>query len=314
MEEFRESVLIAFATPIYLVVIGLEIFFSHLHHRKYYSPKGVFTNLYLMGLNMGLDILLRGVCLMVLDYFLGYRFMEIGNPVLYWLVLLVAQDFLYYLLHVTDHYCRLFWAVHVTHHSSEEFNLTVGFRSSVFQPVYRFIYFIPLSLMGFKGIDIMFMYSATQIWGILVHTQAVGKLGWLEYILVTPSHHRVHHGSNPKYLDKNMGMLLIIWDRLFGTYQEELEEEPVRYGLTTNLKSHHPANVVFHEFSSIAEDLKKPLPLSDKLKYVFYRPGWSHDGSRMTSEQMRRQEINNLYHSEGSSNFSSLSSLPSNTA
>lgn len=314
MEEFRESVLIAIATPIYLVVIGLEIIFSHLHHRNFYSKKGVLTNLYLMGLNMGLDILLRGVCLLVLDYFLGYRMMEIGNPVLYWLVLLVAQDFLYYLLHVADHYCRLFWAVHVTHHSSEEFNLTVGFRSSVFQPVYRFIYFIPLALMGFKGIDIMFMYSATQIWGILVHTQTVGKLGWLEYILVTPSHHRVHHGSNPAYLDKNMGMLLIIWDRLFGTFQEELDNEPVRYGLTTNLKSHHPANVVFHEFRSIAEDLRKPIPVTEKLKYVFYRPGWSHDGSRLTSEQMRNQGLKKTQISEGSSNFSSLSSVPSKTA
>jgi sterol desaturase/sphingolipid hydroxylase (fatty acid hydroxylase superfamily) len=171
MEEFRESVLIAIATPVYLVVIGLEIIFSHLHHRNYYSAKGVLTNVYLMGLNMALDVLLRGVCLLVLNYFLQFSFISFSNPWIYWLVLLVAQDFLYYLLHVADHYCRLFWAVHVTHHSSEEFNLTVGFRSSVFQPVYRFIYFIPLALMGFKGIDIMFMYSATQIWGILVHSK-----------------------------------------------------------------------------------------------------------------------------------------------
>ncbi len=314
MEEFRESVLITIATPIYLVVIGLEIIFSHLHQRKYYTSKGVLTNVYLMGLNMGLDILLRGVCLMVLNYFFEYRFMAFGNPVMYWLVLLIAQDLLYYLLHVADHYCRLFWAVHVTHHSSEEFNLTVGFRSSVFQPVYRFIYFIPLALMGFKGIDIMFLYSATQIWGILVHTQAVGKLGWLEYILVTPSHHRVHHGSNPKYLDKNMGMLLIIWDRMFGTFQEELEKEPVRYGLTTNLKSQHPAHIVFHEWKSIADDLRKPVTFSDKLRYLFFRPGWSHDGSRMTSEQLREMEQAEHYESEGSSNFSSLRTVPSKTA
>jgi sterol desaturase/sphingolipid hydroxylase (fatty acid hydroxylase superfamily) len=314
MEEFRESVLITVATPIYLVVIGLEIIFSHLHQRKYYSSKGVLTNVYLMGLNMGLDILLRGVCLMVLNYFFEYRLMAFGNPVMYWLVLLIAQDFLYYLLHVADHYCRLFWAVHVTHHSSEEFNLTVGFRSSVFQPVYRFIYFIPLALMGFKGIDIMFLYSATQIWGILVHTQTVGKLGWLEYILVTPSHHRVHHGSNPKYLDKNMGMLLIIWDRMFGTFQEELEKEPVRYGLTTNLKSQHPAHVVFHEWKSIADDLRKPVTFADKLRYLFFRPGWSHDGSRMTSEQLRETEQAEHYEQEGSSNFSSLRTVPSKTA
>jgi len=218
---------------------------------------------------MGLDILLRGVCLLTLDYFYGWRFSEIFHPVLYWAVLLIAQDLLFYLLHLTDHYCRLFWAVHVTHHSSEEFNLTVGFRSSVFQPVYRFLYFIPLALLGFRGIDIMFVYSVTQIYGILIHTQTVGKLGWLEHILVTPSHHRVHHGSNPKYLDKNMGMLLIVWDKLFGTFQKELDDEPVRYALTAKLEKKDPVNVVFHEWKSIAEDLKKPVSLMNKIKYVF---------------------------------------------
>jgi sterol desaturase/sphingolipid hydroxylase (fatty acid hydroxylase superfamily) len=200
---------------------------------------------------------------------------------------------MFYWLHRVDHYCRLFWAVHVTHHSSEEFNLTVGFRSSVFQPLYRFIYFIPLAFFGFKGIDIMFAYSATQIVGILVHTQTVRRLGWLEYIIVTPSHHRVHHGSNARYLDKNMGMFLIVWDKLFGTFQAELDEEPVRYGLTTNLESKHPLHVVFHEWKNIFKDVLNPqLPLRAKFMYVFGPPGWSHDGSRKTSQQLR-QELEN---------------------
>ncbi len=288
MEQFRESLLIALTTPIYVLVIGLEILFSRLHHKGWYSSKGTFHNVYLMLLNMGLDVILRGVCLFVLDGFYGHHLYQFANPVAYWLVLLVAQDFLYYLLHVTDHYCRLFWAVHVTHHSSEEFNLSVGFRSSVFQPVYRFFYFIPLALAGFKGIDIMFIYSATQIYGILVHTQMVNKLGWLEHILVTPSHHRVHHGSNAKYLDKNMGMFLIIWDKLFGTFQ--VEEETVRYGLTTNLQNPGPGEVIFHEWKSMASDLRKNVSFRDKLKYIFYKPGWSHDGSRQTSSQLRDME------------------------
>ena len=135
--------------------------------------------------------------------------------------------------------------------------------------------------------DIMLVYSATQIYGILVHTQAIGKLGFLEYILVTPSHHRVHHGSNPEYLDKNMGMLLIIWDKLFGTFQEEIG--PVKYGLTCSIKKQDPVNIVFHEWKSIAEDIKKPVSITEKLKYVFHRPGWSHDGSRLTSAQLRQK-------------------------
>jgi sterol desaturase/sphingolipid hydroxylase (fatty acid hydroxylase superfamily) len=287
MEAFKESVLIMFSTPAYAILIGLEIILSYIHNRHYYSVKGTVTNVYLSALNFGLDILLRGVCLLVLDFFFRFHFFEISNPYLYWITLLVFQDLMFYFLHLVDHVCRLFWAVHVTHHSSEEFNLTVGFRSSVFQPVYRFIWFIPLSLAGFKPVDVMFMYSATQIYGILIHTQHVGKLGFLEWFLATPSHHRVHHGSNPEYLDRNMGMVFIIWDRIFGTFEEE--KAPVRYGLTENIKTHHPFKVVFHEWQAILNDLRKPAPLKAKIMYIFGPPGWSHDGSKKTSRQMRAE-------------------------
>lgn len=304
--------LIAAAAPIYLVVILFEVIFSRWHGKEVYSKKGALTNAYLMILNMGLDILLRGVCLLVLDFFYRHHVVEIVPVAAYWIVLLFAQDFLYYLLHVVDHYCRLFWAVHVTHHSSEEFNFTVGFRSSVFQPVYRFVYFIPLALAGFHSLDIMFMYSATQIYGILVHTQTVGKLGFLEYFMVTPSHHRVHHGSNVKYLDKNMGMLFIIWDRMFGTFEEE--KEPVKFGLTSNIDSYSPSTVVFHEWKNMASDLKKNISFTEKLKYIFYRPGWSHDGSRYTSTELRQMHENIFSENSYPENFSRLSSLPSKTA
>jgi sterol desaturase/sphingolipid hydroxylase (fatty acid hydroxylase superfamily) len=251
----------------------------------------VVANVYLTLMNMSLDILIRGACLIVLNYFYQFHVTDLSNQaILYWAVLVIGEDFMFYWLHRVDHYCRLFWAVHVTHHSSEEFNLTVGFRSSVFQPLYRFFYFIPLAFFGFKGIDIMFAYSATQIFGILVHTQTVKKLGWLEYIIVTPSHHRVHHGSNARYLDKNMGMFLIIWDKLFGTFQAELDEDPVVYGLTTNLTSANPVHVVFHEWKAISQDLfSKKAPLKAKFMYVFGPPGWSHDGSRKTSHQLREE-------------------------
>ncbi|HLC83751.1 MAG TPA: sterol desaturase family protein [Bacteroidia bacterium] len=289
MNEFREALLIAITTPIYAIVIGAEILFSYYHHKNYYSVKGTLANIYLTSLNLGLDILIRGVCLIVLNYFFQFKFVEIINQYAYWAVLLIAQDFMYYWLHRVDHYCRMFWAVHITHHSSEEFNLTVGFRSSVFQPLYRFIYFIPLALFGFKGIDIMFIYSATQIYGILIHTKTVKKLGFLEYFMSTPSHHRVHHASNVKYLDKNMGMVFIIWDKLFGTFVAEDEKENVIYGLTENIKTHHPVKIVFHEWINIAKDLKKPSSLKAKFMYVFGPPGWSHDGSKKTSRQLRNE-------------------------
>ena len=291
-EEFREALLVIISTPVYAIVIGLEMLMSYLHQHHNYSKKGTIENVYLMLLNMGLDILMRGICLFILNYFFRFHFIQFQNPWLYWIILIIAQDFLFYLLHLVDHYCRFFWAVHVTHHSSEEFNLTVGFRSSVFQPLYRFIYFIPLSLLGFSGKDIMFVYSATQIYGILIHTKYIGKLGFLEWIFSTPSHHRVHHASNIPYLDKNMGMLLIIWDRMFGTFAEEEEKEPVRYGLTENIKSHQPAHVVFHEWKSMFHDVAKTNSLKEKLKYLFAPPGWSHDGSKKTANQLRKEFYN----------------------
>jgi len=289
MNEFREALLIFISTPIYIVVIGAELLFSYIHEKKYYSTYGILANIYLTVLNFSLDILVRGVCLFVLNYFYQFKFIEIKNPIAYWSILLIAQDFMFYWLHRVDHYCRLFWAVHVTHHSSEEFNLTVGFRSSVFQPLYRFIYFIPLALIGFKGIDIMFVYAATQIYGILIHTKTVGKLGFIEWFMSTPSHHRVHHASNVKYLDKNMGMVFIIWDRLFGTFEAEDKNEQVIYGLTENIKTYNPLKMVFHEWISIGRDLRKSSSIRAKFMYIFGPPGWSHDGSKKTARQLRTQ-------------------------
>ena len=261
---------------------------SFFHERKFYSAKGTLMNVWLSALNFGLDILLRGFVLVFLAYFFQYRFTEINTPWIYWTILLFTEDFMFYWLHRVDHYCRLFWAVHVTHHSSEEFNLTVGFRSSVFQPLYRFIWFIPLPLLGFRGEDVMLMYAITQIYGILIHTQYFKDLGPLEWFLSTPSHHRVHHGSNVKYLDKNLGMVFIFWDRMFGTFQKE--EEKVIYGLTSNLdKPYHPVKTIFHEWFSIGSDLKKPSSLKAKFMYIFGPPGWSHDGSRKTSRQLRKE-------------------------
>jgi sterol desaturase/sphingolipid hydroxylase (fatty acid hydroxylase superfamily) len=294
MDSLREQWLIMISTPIYIFIIGVEILLTHIVHRKSYSWKDAGVNLYLMILNSVIDLSFRIVYLAVLQYFYNHSLITIEQGILYWVILVLAEDFLFYWLHRFDHQVRLFWAVHVTHHSSQHMNFTVGFRSSVFQPLYRFIYFIPLALLGFRPLDIAFIYSATQIWGIFVHTELIKKMGWLEYILVTPSHHRVHHASNPKYLDKNMGMFLILWDKLFGTFQPELPEEeyqPIKYGLTTNIAKPNAVNLVFHEWQSISEDLKKKdLTLKQRLGYLFKPPGWSHDGSRLTSDQLRQRE------------------------
>jgi sterol desaturase/sphingolipid hydroxylase (fatty acid hydroxylase superfamily) len=291
--QSNEDTLIAIATPLYATVIFGEIIASHVMHKKLYSFKETITNIYLSLLNAGIDLLFRSIYLfIILQWFYQHQLTNFQQtPWLYWLLLFVAEDFVYYIEHTVDHYCRLFWAVHVTHHSSPEFNLTTGFRSSVFQPLYRFIYFIPLALLGFKPVDIIFMYALTQIYGILVHTQYVQKMpAWFEVLFVSPSHHRVHHASNIVYLDKNMGMCLIIWDKIFGTFQAELPHEPVVYGLTKPIeKPFHPTNIVLHEWQQIGKDLQQKISFTNKLKYLFMPPGWSHDGRSKTASILRKE-------------------------
>lgn len=297
ISNFREQVLLIAQIPIYALVIGLELILSHMHHVKAYTIKETIHNIYLSLANFVIDALFRATYLLIFMYCFELSFFswEEKNWI-YWIVLLILEDFLFYWLHRNDHYIRFFWATHVTHHSAEHYNLSVGFRSSVLEPLYRFIYFLPLVFIGFEPLDILFVFSATQIWGTLIHTKAIGKLGFLEKIFVTPSHHRVHHASNAKYLDRNMGMFLIIWDKIFGTFQEELSKEdyePIRYGLTHPLERKNAFSLIFHEFIQIGKDVRMPkLTWKEKWYYIFGKPGYSHDNSRMTSNKLRAAEQN----------------------
>lgn len=291
----RESWFLLWSIPFYTILIGAEIVVSNWGDKKFYTIKDVLQNILLTIINASLDLLLRTIFVIaVLGWSYSHQLLKIENPFIYWPLLFILEDFAFYIEHRVDHYCRLFWAVHLTHHSSQEFNLSTGFRSSVIQPVYRFIYFIPITLLGFEPIDILFMYSVTQTYGIIVHTRYVQKLPkFIEAIFVTPAHHRVHHASNIIYLDKNMGMCLIIWDRMFGTFQDELPEEPVVYGLTTSLENPDNAlNHIGYEWKKMYRDMKRNLPFFTKIKYLLMPPGWSHDGSTKTAVQLRK-EISN---------------------
>ena len=290
MDKLYNDILLWFSIPIYAVIIPLEVLMSNFRRLHFYSWRETLVNIYLNLLNAGIDWLLRFFIAFAFLLWLSQYHLPIHwNPIVYWVVLLFGEDLLFWLEHYVDHSIRIFWAVHVTHHSSPEYNLSTGFRSSVFMPLYKYLYFIPLVFLNFRPMDIVFMYSFTQVYGILVHTQAVGRLPrWVEYIFVTPSHHRVHHASNIPYLDRNMGMVFIIWDRLFGTFTEELPGEVPHYGITKPVdRPFHPVHIVMHEWHEIAKDLKKSKSLKDKLGYLFRPPGWSHDGSTMTSKELQ---------------------------
>ncbi len=280
MDFFREKMLLMISAPILLVIILLEVLITNWQAvrgegKRRYTWRETLTNGWMALLNGSFDILLRGGVLVALVWAYEHRVITMERGWLYWVALLLLEDFAFWALHYVDHHCRLFWAVHVTHHSSEEFNFTTGFRSSVFQPFYRTAYFLPLAFLGFEPMDVLFMYAVTQLYGVLVHTESKVRFGWLEHVLVTPSHHRVHHASNGRYLDKNMGMVFIFWDKIFGTFAAEDPAEPPRYGLTKAIPDRGPLNIVLHEWRDMARDVKeKGRTLSEKLAYIFRPPGW----------------------------------------
>lgn len=294
MVSCAEEMLLMVSLPLYAVIILTEMVLSNWQLKHFYSWRETMMNVYMTLLNMSVDVLFRGCYLMVL--FVGYQhrlFDPLDHVWLYWICLFLLEDFAFYIEHLVDHSSRLFWAVHVTHHSSTEFNLTTGFRSSVLQPLYRFVFFLPIVFLGFKPMDILLIFSVTQIYGILVHTQFIRKMPhWFESVFVSPSHHRVHHASNLIYLDRNMGMVLIIWDKLFGTFQQEQEDVPPVFGVTKMPeKPFHPVHGITHEFEQILADVRKAPTFTEKLGYVFMPPGWSHDGSTQTTRALQREHV-----------------------
>ncbi len=202
-----------------------------------------------------------------------------------WVLLFFADDLCYYAFHRTSHEVRLFWAAHVNHHSSERYNLSTALRQSWTTPLTGIPFWLPLPLLGFQPWMVLTQQAFSLLYQYWLHTESIGRLGPLEWICNTPSHHRVHHGANPEYLDRNHGGILIVWDRLFGTFVPETA--PVRYGLTKNLATFHPLSIAFHEWIAMFRDVAAAGSLRAALGYVLGPPGWSADGSRQTSAQLR---------------------------
>ncbi|MEP6615761.1 MAG: sterol desaturase family protein [Ginsengibacter sp.] len=204
-----------------------------------------------------------------------------------WVFLFFGDDFSYYWYHRLSHQVRFLWASHVVHHSSEKFTLSSGLRVPWTSNLTgSFLFWAWMPFIGFEPYLVIFMKSASIIYQFWMHTETIGKLpGWYEKLFNTPSHHRVHHASNIEYLDKNHAGTLIIWDKMFGTYQEEITK-PV-YGLAGSISSHNPFVIAFSEWGKIARDLKRAKKIRYCLQYLLNPPGWSHDGSANTTKQLQ---------------------------
>lgn len=194
-----------------------------------------------------------------------------------WVLLFFADDLAYYWFHRVSHESRVFWASHVVHHSSQHYNLSTALRQT-WVPVTYFPFWLPLALMGFPPWMILLAQAWSLIYQFWIHTERVHRLPrWAEAVLNTPSHHRVHHGSNQQYLDKNYAGILIIWDRLFGTY--EPEGERVRYGLTKNIETHNPVKVAFHEYIALWHDIRRAPGWRTRVALLFRGPGYQPEGA-----------------------------------
>jgi len=278
------------AVPGFILLIVVEVIYAVKMQRELYEVKDAATSI-----TLGLGNLLSGFVtkLLVLATFsiiYKYRFFTIPyNTWWAWLLCLLADDFSYYWFHRISHSVRWFWASHVVHHSSEHYNLAAALRQTWTGNITgAFLFWTWMPLIGFHPGMIMFMQAISLLYQFWIHTEAINKMPrWYEFIFNTPSHHRVHHGSDLLYLDKNHAGILIIWDRMFGTFQPELYRP--KYGLTKNVKTFNPVKVAFHEWINIARDLRKAQTWKDCWNYLFNSPGWSHDGSTKTTRQLRSE-------------------------
>jgi sterol desaturase/sphingolipid hydroxylase (fatty acid hydroxylase superfamily) len=198
--------------------------------------------------------------------------LEIPMTAWTWVLAIIAADLSYYWMHRCEHEHRILWASHSVHHSSKDYNLTVGFRLSLAEGFFEWAFLIPMILIGFnpfQALVALVLVAQYQHW---IHTERIGKLGWLDEVFNTPSVHRVHHGSNKQYLDKNYGGILIIWDKMFGTF--EREDEKVVYGLTRDINTNNPIKITFSEFGLIWSDVKQCRNNRDRLKIIFGNLSW----------------------------------------
>ncbi|WCO03343.1 sterol desaturase family protein [Psychroserpens ponticola] len=284
--------IILYAIPFFILAMLLELIVTIKQGIKSYKSKDAFSSI-----AMGLGNVFLGFfskALVLLSFFYIYEnFRLFTIPVTWWSFVLIffVDDFAYYWFHRVSHECRLFWASHVVHHSSQHYNLSTALRQTWSGGFYSFIFWLWLPLLGFHPAMIMLQMSISLLYQFWIHTEAINKLPrWFEAFFNTPSHHRVHHGSNPLYLDRNHAGILIIWDKFFGTFQPELDEEKVVYGLVTNINTYNPIKIAFIEWLNMFKDaFLGRKSLKNRLLYMIKSPGWKHDGTGKVSNDLREE-------------------------
>ncbi|HNM31625.1 MAG TPA: sterol desaturase family protein [Chitinophagales bacterium] len=297
---------VAYAVPGFVLLIITEFF---LFYRKKHLIGNAFYRDAASSLGLGIgstiiDLAMKSIAIGYLLWFYQFRITsQLGPDTVQelatwqwhkahwyvWVLLFFAQDFLFYWYHRFAHEIRILWAAHVNHHSSEYMHFSTALRQSWLELLFKDAFYIPLALLGFHPIMIITMHQINLIYQFLPHTESIKRMPhWYEFIFNTPAHHRVHHSSEIRYLDKNYAGILIIWDRLFGTFKaEDINAFPV-YGITKNIYTNNLLRITFHEVLNIINDVKRAPDWKSKLNYIFQSPGWSHDGEDQRAKTLQK--------------------------
>lgn len=289
-ELFTHTDPVMYAIPFFLITLFGEYFVLR-ERQKSYDVKDATASV-TMGLgSIFTTLIAKSIAYLAFIYiYENYRIFDI--PLTWWSVLLLifADDLSFYWHHRLSHEIRLLWAAHVNHHSSEQYNLATALRQSWTEEIYKFVFWLWLPLLGFHPLLIFTQISISLIYQYWIHTELIYKFpAPIEFFWNTPSHHRVHHASNVRYLDRNYAGIFIIWDRLFGTFAPEDAAEPVKYGITNNIHSYNPIVIATHEFAAIARDWRQAKSWREKWNLLFNAPGWSADGQTKTAKEMQRE-------------------------
>ena len=275
IKYLRQMSLIILSIPMFFLLIGIELLISKSRHLPYYRFNDTITNL-----SCGVGSQVSGLLIKVLTlggYYFIYNYSpckgRIPTEWWMWVLLFVAVDFFYYWFHRLAHEVSVLWGSHVVHHQSEEYNLTVALRQAWFQGAFSWVFYLPLAFVGFEPKVFLTVVSINTLYQFWIHTRLIGKMHpAIEYVFNTPSHHRVHHGVNPKYIDRNHGGTFIIYDRMFGTFQEE--EEEVVYGITSQPRSWNPLWLNFEYWIDLFKEVASVRSWKNKLKMLLMQPGW----------------------------------------
>ncbi|MFB9905548.1 sterol desaturase family protein [Allokutzneria oryzae] len=275
LNELNEPIL--WALPVFVVFTVVEIVSLHvLRHDEDAAGYGVRDSVTSLTMGVGylvVNVVWRVVALAVYAVIYQYSPLRLDPGDWWvWLVLVIGDDLCFYAYHRSSHRIRLMWASHVAHHSSVRLNFTTALRQK-WVPMFMLPFWIPLAALGIPPWMIFVAMSWNLTYQFFLHTERVGRLPrWVEFVFNTPSHHRVHHGSDAEYLDRNYGGIFIVWDRLFGSFADETRRPT--YGLTTNIDTYNPFRVAFHEFAALGRDLRGSRGWRERLGYTFGPPGW----------------------------------------